>query len=319
MAAAIMTLSVAPFSTSRPALADRYDDQINAIQSQIDQYDSAAGKLRSQRLTYQQQLDQYTNQKKKIQAQLDLSIVKEKKLESQIKANEKKLEENKALLGDTIADLYIDENISPLEMLASSDNIADYVDKQANQNQVKESVQQTIKQINDLKAKLEEQKKQVQEVIADQKSQRNALAKKEAEKQELIAQTKGKESAFQKLIKSRNKQISKLRAEQVAANQRFISGSYTPGSGPACGGGYPGRWCNIPMDSVGDDWGMFNRECVSWAAFRVHQSGHYMPYWGDRPADATNWPDRVGDADSQRAGITMDSNPSKKGTATVAI
>lgn len=312
VAAAIMTLTLAPLSTTRPALADEYDQKISALQNQIDQYDAAAGKLRGQRLTYESQLATLSNQKNKIQAQLDLSVAKEKKLENEIKLNEKKLQANKSLLGDTIADLYIDDNISPLEMLASSDNIADYVDKQANRNQVKESVQRTIDEINELKAKLEKQKKEVEQVIADQKGQRDALAKKENEKQRLISQTQGKESAFQRLIKTQNKQIAKLRAEQVAANQRFIGGgSYAAGKGPACGGGYPGRWCNIPMDSAVDDWGMYNRECVSYTAFKVAQSGAHMPYWGG-VGNANQWP-----GNARAAGLRVDGNP--RGDVVVAI
>lgn len=311
VAAAILTLAIAPFSATRPALADEYDDKINAIQNQIDQYDAAAGKLRNQRLTYESQLAKLTNQKNRIQAQLNLSVAKEKKLEHEIKLNEKKLQDNKSVLGDIIADLYIDDNISPLEMLASSDNIAEYVDKQANRNQVKESVQHTIKQINELKAKLEKQKKEIEQVIADQKGQRDALAKKENEKQQLISQTQGKESAFQSLIKKQNKQIAKLRAQQIAANQRFIGGSYAAGTGPACGGGYPGKWCNIPMDSVADDWGMYNRECVSYTAFKVWQSGAHMPYWGG-VGNANQWP-----GNARAAGLRVDGNP--RGDVVVAI
>jgi surface antigen len=50
---------------------------------------------------------------------------------------------------------------------------------------------------------------------------------------------------------------------------------------------------------------MFNRECVSYTAFRVANSGRHMPSWGftDR-ADAKYWDDLA-----IRDGIPVDGNP----------
>jgi hypothetical protein len=58
-------------------------------------------------------------------------------------------------------------------------------------------------------------------------------------------------------------------------------------AGPACGGGYPDRWCKAPLDSIVDQWGMYNRECVSYTAYRVALSGRHMPYGF---GDANKWP-----------------------------
>jgi surface antigen len=74
-------------------------------------------------------------------------------------------------------------------------------------------------------------------------------------------------------------------------------------SGGACGGGYPAALCNPPQDTVIDNWGMYNRECVSYTAFRVAASGRHMPYWGGH-GNANQWPDSA-----RAAGIPMDGNP----------
>lgn len=58
-------------------------------------------------------------------------------------------------------------------------------------------------------------------------------------------------------------------------------------AGPACGGGYPDKWCTRPLDSVVDSWGMYNRECVSYTAYRVAASGREMPFGF---GDANKWP-----------------------------
>lgn len=80
---------------------------------------------------------------------------------------------------------------------------------------------------------------------------------------------------------------------------------YPPG---VSGGGYPGRWANVPQDSVVDSWGMYNRECVSYTAFKVWQSGRHMPYWGGR-GNAKQWPYN---------GKPYDSNP-RRGDVAISL
>jgi surface antigen len=48
---------------------------------------------------------------------------------------------------------------------------------------------------------------------------------------------------------------------------------------------------------------MYNRECVSYTAFKVWQSGRYMPYWGGR-GNANRWP-----TNARNAGIPVDGEP----------
>jgi hypothetical protein len=140
------------------AYADKYDDQINALQSEIDQYESQAGQLRTKIGSLQDEIAGIDKQKNIIQRQIDLSQAKYNKLQEQIKQTEKAINDNRIALGDTIADLYVDNAISPLEMLASSKNIGDYVDKQTYRSSVQQKLTQTIGKIKDLKADLEKQR-----------------------------------------------------------------------------------------------------------------------------------------------------------------
>ena len=71
--------------------------------------------------------------------------------------------------------------------------------------------------------------------------------------------------------------------------------------GKQCGGGYPDALCKAPLDSVVDQWGMYNRECVSYTAFRVAESGRTMPYGF---GDANKWPDAA-----RAHGIAVDMTP----------
>ncbi len=65
---------------------------------------------------------------------------------------------------------------------------------------------------------------------------------------------------------------------------------------------YPSKWRDITMDSVFDDWGMYNRECVSFAAWRLHsRNGFEMPFHDF----AVNWKARA-----QALGYSVNSTPS---------
>lgn len=296
---AVVALVMA-FSVPTSVFADTFDEQIRQAQSEVDSYQAEAGRLRAQADTFQNAMSVLTVQKNTIQAQVDLSQAKYDKLVADIAANQEKMEKNQGVLSATISDLSVDSAVSPIEILASSQSIGDFIDGQEYLSSVQEQIESSIKQIKALKKKLASQKKEVELVLADQKSQRDELAAKEAEQAQLLAATQGQEAAYQGLIGEKNSQIASLREAQRAANSRFIGAA---GSGPACGGGYPARWCEIPMDTAVDNWGMYNRECVSYTAFRVAASGRHMPYWGG-VGNANQWDDNA-----YAAGIPVDTSP----------
>lgn len=288
------------FSLGRVVSADTFDDQINQLQSEVNSYQAEAGRLRAEADTLQNAVNALNAQKMAIQAQLDLTQAKLDQLNAEIAANQAKLEKQQAVLGSTISDLSAESSTSPIELLAGSNSIGDFIDRQEYRSSVQEQIQNAIQQVKELKAKLAAQKIEAEAVLADQTSQRNDLAAKEAEQANLLAATQGQEAAYQNMIGAKNSEISSLRAQQAAANARFIGEA---GSGPACGGGYPGKWCNAPMDSMVDNWGMYNRQCVSYTAFRVAASGRHMPYWGGI-GNANQWDDNA-----RNQGIPTDYSP----------
>ncbi|HET6622739.1 MAG TPA: CHAP domain-containing protein [Candidatus Saccharimonadales bacterium] len=280
--------------------ADIYDRKIKALQNQINGYQSEASDLSAKADTLKNAVAKFNNQIAAIETKISLSEAKRAELVKQIDANKKKLDLNKQAFADTLGDMYVDGTPSPIEILASSSSITDYVDKQSYRDAMNKRLEQTIKEIDALQKKLAEQKKDVENTLRDQKSQQSQLAAKRSERNQLLAETQGKEASYQRLIKSSRAKIADLRAQQIAANARFFGAA---GHGPACGGGYPGKWCNIPKDYVVDDWGMFNRECVSYTAFRVAASGRHMPYWGGS-GNANQWDDNA-----RASGIPVSGTP----------
>jgi surface antigen/archaellum component FlaC len=288
-----------------PVFADRFDDQIRNLEGQISGYQKQAAKLREEANGLQAAIAGLQAQQDAIQAQIDLSQAKHDQLEQQIKNTQDKIEKNQITLSSTLADMYVSGDVSPIEMLASSKNIGDYLDQQEYRSSIRDKIDQTIKEIKKLKSSLEKKKAEVERVLNDQSAQKAQLVAKKQEQATLLAQTQGNEANYNALIGQQNSQISGLRAQQAAANAA-ASRTYSVSdlvSGGTCGGGYPSVWCNAPMDSLVDNWGMYNRECVSYAAFKVAASGRYMPYWGGY-GNANQWP-----GNARAAGIPTGSEP----------
>jgi len=293
VAASILMMIAAPIAIAPQVKADKYDEQIAALQKQIDAYNSQAGKLSKERQTYENQLAKLNNEKAQIQAQIDISQAKADKLQQQIEENQRKIEENKEALGIIIADMYVDDNITPLELLASSKNIGDYVDKQAYRESIQDTLTQTIDRINALKKKLEAQKKAVERELAQQTLARNALQEKENEKANLIAKVRGRESVFQNLsAKAEREKLEVQRAQQAAIEAAMNAGgggTFLPGDPNK--GGYPWQaGCYVDanaLSSGADPLGYGCRQCVSYTAWKVGQrTGNFPRYWGN----ANMWP-----------------------------
>ena len=302
---AVVVAIAGPLQLATNVSADRYDDQIRALRQQMEPLRQKADELNNQANSIQAAVNALIAEKNVIQAQLDLSQARYDKLTNDIEINKKKLAENQSALGSIIADLYVDDEISPLEMLASSQNVSDYMDKQEYRTAVSEKLNATIEAIHTLKTQLEKDQKEVALVITEQKAQREAKAAKEAEQQELLDKTRGEEAIYQQLTAEKSRAIESLRAQQAAEiRARASSSNYKSLPGDPNRGGYPAAWMSASMNYCSaDPWGMCKRQCVSYAAFKVDQAYGNMPNWGGY-GNANQWDDNA-----RRAGIPVGTTP----------
>ncbi|MEO8691204.1 MAG: CHAP domain-containing protein [Candidatus Saccharimonas sp.] len=284
VAVAVLMAISGPMAMSQLANADQYDDQINSLRSEMKQYQDQVNTLNAKAATYQEALAQITSEKDAIIAQIEISQKQYDQLQLQINDTKQKIEDNKNALGTTLADMYVDTTVSPLEMLASSKNIADYVDQQEYRSSIQDNLTKTIDQIDTLKTKLEGSQQSVKKILDQQSGQKAQLAAKESEQQSLINQTKGDEAAYQSLVNNTFAQMesaaSQQRAYYAALQAQGNSGDngvvgnfvYSGWSGnQGCSGGYP--LCG-PLDSSIDQWQLYNRECVSYVAWKLSSTGH---------------------------------------------
>lgn len=310
MAMAVLVAGSGVFALGSHVFARDYEAEIKAKEQEASKYNSEASRLGEMADSLQSELDKINGQITTIQGQIVDSQKKIDNLNAQIKRNEILIKQRRKAMGQVLADMHVDDQISPLEMLASSNSIGDYIDKQEQRSSLRTSLNGKIKEIKALQKKLEENKKLVENTLRDQEAQRNVLSSKQSEKAKLVADTKNDQNAYSALAQKRNSEVAKLREEQAAANRRALgSGVSIPGGIPG-GGGYPGVWANAPLDAYVDPWGLFTRECVSYVAWKIHSTGRYVPHFGGA-GNANQWP-----STAARHGISSGSTP-KAGAAAV--
>ena len=273
----VLSAVVVLVSLSGAALADQFDAQIAAARQAAAAAQAQASASSAQASNYQDQVNQYQSQANVIQAQINLNVAKSNKLDVDIATAIANLAEQKTILSASIKQMYLDSGVTPLEMLASSQNISDFMNKQQYQDKVKTKIQDSMASILALKAQLDAQQKEVAQILITEHSQRDQVASLLGQANALLAVAQQSAAAANQQVKQQNSQISGLIAARAAA----VSSGSLHVSGGGCGP-YPDNWCSAGQDSMDTLGGYPNRECTSYAAWRWSQSGHPIPaYWGD--------------------------------------
>ena len=266
---------------------------------------AVANQHHSQANTYQAKVNELSAQNAALQGRIALSTAQSQKLSAQIADATARMEQQKITLSANLKSMYLDSGVTPLEMIASSNNLSDFFNQQQYQDSIKNKIQSSLETIQKLKLQLEAQQREVAAILADQRNQVAQILANRAEVARLAAVANQNAAAADLQVQQSNSQAASLHAQQaaiLAARLRSSGGGQLVASA-TCGGGYPDKWCRAPQDSLVDNWGMFNRECVSYTAYKVAASGRNMPYWGG-VGNAKQWP-----SNATKAGISVTSTP----------
>ena len=305
----VLLLGVVSPTLKQVVFADQYQSQIDALHAQNAQTQTQVNALQTQAASYQDAITKLQTQINALQASINQNIALQQDLQRQIAEAEAEIDRQRELLGQDIKAMYVDGTPSSLEMLATSKNLSDFVDKQEYRTRVQNQIQETLKKIAELEKQLTAQKTKVDQLLKEQQSQQQQLDSDRAQQQQLLNYNEGQQANYNAQIQANNAKVASLRAAQAAANAKINGQLVSKGT---CGGGYPaqavspwsGYWgCNYPKDNTIDNWGMYNRECVSYTAFKVYQNYGYMPYWGGH-GNANEWP-----GNARAAGIPTSSTP----------
>ncbi|MEI6053799.1 MAG: CHAP domain-containing protein [Candidatus Saccharibacteria bacterium] len=294
----LVSYFIANFNISGNSVyADQFDEQIIALERESAAYMAQAEQLALKADSINNAVAELETQVGVIQSQINISQVKYDQLVFQIAETEKKISDNRDALGVTIANLYVEDNVSPVEILFGSKNISDYMDKQEYRNSVRNELSATITKIKELKVQLDAEKLNLESILTNQKNQYQALEAKRAEQQKLLDDTRGDEAVYTQLAQASRAKKEEVQRQQQAAIQAALRKNGRNGGillpGDPSNGGYPAEYANLNYyDYVPDQWGMYARQCVSYVAWKVYQKNGYMPYWGGR-GNANQWDDNA--------------------------
>lgn len=292
----VLVMAVFGFSvfSAQSTRANSITDQINALRQANADNRAQIARLQDQATSYQDAINKLTAAINALQAQINANVNEQNSLKQQIIVTEAELARQKVVLGENIKLMYLEGNISTLEMLASSKNLSDFIDKEAYRNSVANKMKATIDKITELKLQLKTKKEQIDALLAQQRSDQSNLEASQAQQNNLLAYNQAQQADYNQKTKDNQAKIDALIAQQRRANFNPDGGyyfirfpgpvqSFNPDNYPYKNSGFgmsPGPGC---VDNDGpDQWGYCTRQCVSYTAWAVAASGRSAPmFWGN--------------------------------------
>ncbi|MDR3125624.1 MAG: CHAP domain-containing protein [Candidatus Nomurabacteria bacterium] len=253
----------------------------------------------SQKGTYQAEVERYSAEIAATQASIDRIGEEIAELAVRIENTETKIGKLRKSISDTIVKLYVGQDMSELELIASAGSLSDLQTKTTNQEVVKGKLKQLSEEAKAAKAELEIQKQQQEIKKQDAENQQAANQQLRIEQQYMVNQYQADENSWQAIAEEHN---AVKEAEREAQRLLIISKQGGAGyAGDPNKGGYPfSNQCPWNGDSYnlsdyapfGNGWG-YMCECVSYTGWRIYArtGGAINPrYWGN----ARNWYGRYG-------------------------
>ncbi len=286
LGASVLVLAVASFAAPHFVAAQSLQQQINELNRQNQQTQAEVSDLAVEAANFEETIAALQAEINTLQAEIKANEKKRDELAAQIQQKTEELEYQRDVIGQSIRAQYMEGNISTIEMLATSKNLSDYLDKQQYRTSVQNKIKKTLEEIRVIRAELDEQKQLREKLLESQQAMRSQLSAQQAEQNRLLALNQAERSALDGRIKANNTRIAELRRQQAIENARLWSNGRVMNIPDTTG--YP--WANVQPfpNAFPDPWGMYKRQCVSYAAWKVWKDGKHMPYWGGR-GNAKNW------------------------------
>lgn len=270
-------------------------DKEAAAQAKADELSSAANDL-------QGKIDSLNADIAAIEAELASYQAIADDLADQIKDAENKLESQQNALAELLVKMHFDNTPDAIMILAGSDSISDFAEKQARQETIKSQIISAAKEIKKLKSELDQKKASNDAIIANKDSKRSEIAAKRNEQSSLMANYKYNANAYAADAEA----ARKIKAQEI--NNAIVASINASGSGrniasgaDAQGNSYPYRNQCPGANLAFLAYGGYVCQCTSYAGWKAHEAyGVSISSWGN----ASNW------GNSALAhGYRVDSNP----------
>ena len=240
------------------------------------------------------EIERLNQEIKLYEARIRANRAKADDLKIQIEENTRKLEIQKEALADMIIDMYLNGDTDELMVLASSNSLSDYAEKQTRLSSMRDQITLSTEMVQSLKEDLERQKKEVERAIADQEVQQKAIEETKRREEALVAEYKANAAAYA----AQSAAARKIKEAEIAEAIRKNNSTGAIGNGVNT---YPKRG-NCPRDNLSYSfYGGYVCQCVSYTGWKVYERYNIrISGWGN----ANVW-----HRTAQRLGYTVDHVP----------
>lgn len=289
IALALIVLLTAPFAAVSANSNSDLQNKINALNEEVKKNQATLDEISGQANTLQNKVDSLNAEINSLQAKIDLANLQIEQTNQQIAVTKEKLDKQKKIMYENARTLYKEGDVSTIEILASSDNFSEFVNRQEYLTKVKENVNAAAREVVALKTQLEKKIEALKNFKIEQEVQAKLIGYKRDEQAQLLSETRGQESRYQSIVSANKAAIAQTQAELNSRMVGSSGGNFGSGSYPyasACMNPY------LSPDQIGlhncgvDSGGYFYRQCTSYAYWRRGNLGRAVPgFWGD----AGNW------------------------------
>ncbi len=192
-------------------------EQINEVQTDTNQKRETHGILDIEASSLQEAINKLQAQINESQSRINQLQAEVNSLNEQITAAEAELVRQKEVLGQNIKLMYLEGDISTFEMLLSSKDLSDFVDREQYRNTLKSKITNTMEAITRLKEELNLKRATVQATLGEQQALRDQLAGQRAELDQVLALNQAQKNQLQNQIQANSGQLAELKRKQAEA------------------------------------------------------------------------------------------------------
>lgn len=208
------------------ARAQTHQNQINQLKSENADSHAHVNALRIRANDLQSAIDKLQDRINQLQAQIRENEAKSNALREEIRLAEIELARQKDVLGQSIRAMYTEGQISMIEMLATSKDLSQFVDKQQYREVVRDKIKSQVDKITALRLQLSQQREQIEQLIKEDKELEEEIGAQRAEQNRLLNLNQSEQAAFNSQIKENNKKINDLIQAQNALARRLAGGVF---------------------------------------------------------------------------------------------
>lgn len=199
--------------------------RIDELTRQIDESVKSSRELNRQSSSLSSQVAAAERERDYLQAQLKTNASQLSDVKKKIQISERLLDEKREALGHVLVSNYIDGDISPIEMLASSDSVATFLDRQTLRESLRTELNKSVEALKQAKRQLALEKDRLAKLLGDQENQRIALEQRTAEQSSLLVATNGQSAKLEKVTAEMAAERKKLQVSQQQQMTNAMAGA----------------------------------------------------------------------------------------------